>query len=218
MSQPAPEPTAAPPAGRRAGGSFLTRTSILGVPNWLWITIAAVAGGTVFILWRNHEKSAAAAQTAATSATATTTQCEDANGNPVDCNSLLAVNSEGQGEYEQLTSQLQGISGQQAALASTIGQLNGQTSTTTTTGSTTAAAPANFSLPAGTPTGSAPTTASYGGQSLGQVLSALQANGYGVSSVSYAGQPVPASSISQYYSTPVYSVTTSGNTVAIGLQ
>ena len=62
------------------------------------------------------------------------------------------------------------------------------------------------------------TTAIYGGQSLSSVLASLQSAGYGVSGVSYANQPVSSSNIGQFYTTPVYSVTTTGSNVAIGLQ
>jgi hypothetical protein len=100
----------------------------------------------------------------------------------------------------------------------------GNTSTTTppATTTTTTSPPSSggtFSLsPGSSQSGPVPTSAIYAGQSLGQVLAALQKQGYGVSSVSYAYQNLPGSAISQYYSTPVYSLTTSGNTVAIGLE
>jgi hypothetical protein len=100
---------------------------------WLWGLLAAAG----IFLWRKHTAANSAAA-AATTATAEQTTCQDANGNTVDCNSLLAVNSEGQGEYEQLTSQLQGIQGSEAALAASIQQSQGSGSTgsgTTTTSS-----------------------------------------------------------------------------------
>lgn len=121
MSEQAPE-------ARGSGGGWLQRAPLLGVPNWLWLLIGGAAAGTGFILYRRRKAAAAAAQTPATS-TQVAAACSDANGQPVDCNSLLAVNSEGQSQYEQLTSQLTGLSGQQAALASAIQQAQGQPST-----------------------------------------------------------------------------------------
>jgi hypothetical protein len=111
--------------------------------------LAIVAGGAGIYLYRKHAAStAAAAQATSTAATAV---CQDANGNTVDCNSLLAVNSEGGQQYEQLTSQLTGLSGQDAALQAAVTNLQGQPSTGP-------AGPAGAPGPPGPPGGTSTTT------------------------------------------------------------
>lgn len=118
--------TEAPPGGG-GGGSFLTRT-YGGIPVWGYLFVVGV--GAAGIIYFKRKQSAAAA-TAATTATAAPATCQDANGNPVDCNSLLSVTSEGQAEYEQISSQLTGISGQDAALQAAIAQQQGSSSSGT---------------------------------------------------------------------------------------
>lgn len=60
-------------------------------------------------------------------------------------------------------------------------------------------------------------TATFPGVSLGQALAAIQGAGYGVSTVSYAGQLITAANLTSYINYPVWSVTVDGNLVSIGL-
>jgi hypothetical protein len=90
------QPTAPPPRAGTApapagGGNWFTDRSLGGIPNWAWISLAALA--TVgFILWRRSKNQATTAaqqqqaQAPAGTVTGTTAgTCYDASGNTVPC-------------------------------------------------------------------------------------------------------------------------------------
>lgn len=110
----------APERGRGgAGGPFLKR-KLGGVPVWAWGGLGLVAIGGIWYLIHKRNQANAANQ-AASSAKSGSGGCNDSNGNPVPCASILAVGGGGnQAIYEQLTSQLTGLSGQDAAILAAI--------------------------------------------------------------------------------------------------
>ena len=205
--------TPAPPA--RHDNVFTRKIGPL--PMWGWLSIG-VGLVLIYVIYEYRKKNQAAASTSSSTSTGTETG-----------------QTTGAGQVPQFVNQTNTYVAAPSASTPPPGNQahknwKGSGKPTTGTGSgsspssggssgSTGAASGNYSAPpGGKQTGSTPTTAIYGGQTLSSVLAGLKKQGYGVSGVSYAYQPVSAASISQYYSTPVYSVTTSGNTVAIGLE
>lgn len=170
------------------------------LPGWAWTAVAA-GGAGLYIWYKDKHPSTSTSSSSTTSATTSN----------FDYGPSIAAQQ----------SEIQNLQGAVSGLGTTSASSNTTASSTTGTSTTSTATqgPTQFSVAAGSQTsGATPTTKIYGGQSLGQVLGELQSEGYGVSSVSYAGNNLSTSQISQYYGTPVYSVTTTGNNVAVGLQ
>jgi hypothetical protein len=181
------------PAGSGLDDFFAKKYGPL--PGWGWTALAA--GGAGLYVWYRDKHAASTGTSTATGTSSATTGFDYAP-------SIAAQQSE-------IQALQQGQAASNTAATSSTGTTSSTTATTT--------APSNYSVPAGSSqSGPVPTTAVYGGQSLGSVLASLQGAGYGVSGVSYASQPVSSQNIGQFYSTPVYSVTTTGSNVAIGLQ
>jgi hypothetical protein len=124
-----PAPPAEPGPARSSTG--INRT-LAGLPLWLWGIIGASVAGAGYLLYRNYKNSKTASASGTGTSTTTSSACTDADGSPVDCNSILAVNSEGQAEYEQTQGELTGLSGQDAALLQSIQNLQGQSSSSAT--------------------------------------------------------------------------------------
>jgi hypothetical protein len=184
--------TDAPASSSSGGGNLLTRK--LGpLPTWAWLAIATVLGLMLYLYEKSHAASSATASTATTASTAA------AAGVP---QNVQVFQNYGQTPATTPAPKPK-PTGKPAPAAPPA------TSSTTT----------NYTMPAATSGTIASSSPQLDGLTLAAAVAALQKAGWGISSVSYAGQPVTTAQYSSYASTPIYSYTPGpNNTVAIGLQ
>lgn len=119
MSEQAPE-------RRGGGGGSFWKQKHGGVPTWAWGALALVGVGGIWYLIRHRAQAPGANQQSGSGS-----GCTDANGQSVPCQSILAVAGGGGSNmamYEQLTSQLTGLSGQNAAILEAIKDSQGHSS------------------------------------------------------------------------------------------